>query len=673
MSYPKSEPTPTGPSAMPIEVLLVDDDERWSEILASDLEREANLKVTVALSANEALMTLQERSSIECVVADYVMPEIDGLQLLERVREERSELPFIFFTGQGSEDVASRAINAGISDYFTKDPTVDQTPLLVNRIIQAVEQRRLQRDLEASEERYRTITEQIWDGIVILRNDRVLFCNERFTKVTGYDAENMADRSFVRTAIHPDDRAAVNDALQTARSGNANGDVFEARLITDTDELRECEYTIQTVPFENDTAQVVSVRDVTESKRRQRSLRRERELNRSVRTALVKARNRSDLEHRITALLSESGYELAWIGETTDDSIQLRRVAGTARYLDRVTLSVGAGAPTGEPSIWTARTGDPKFVADISEMFPTTWRDLAMECGFGSAAALPLCHNGVRYGILAVYHAESNAIDESERELLTELSETLAFAIHHAEVKKALSAPTVVEAELELTGPSHYLTDLVSESAPDVAAAELTVHGTHRHTDALTMQYITLSNVPIDRFVAAAETHPVVEKTTAIDENNPPRIQLAVTEAPPELKLTTRAAVVGTSTVRSDRAILRVELPSERALSDAVAALEDEHGDLSVRSKITSTRPESAHDWGSPVEAADLTEKQSAALQAAYLHGYYEQPRERSATEIAESLGIAHSTYLQHLRTAQQKVFKHIYESTPERQARTAE
>lgn len=57
---------------------------------------------------------------------------------------------------------------------------------------------------------------------------------------------------------------------------------------------------------------------------------------------------------------------------------------------------------------------------------------------------------------------------------------------------------------------------------------------------------------------------------------------------------------------------------------------------------------------------ASLTNKEAAALQAAFHQGS-EPSRASSATEIAESLGVVHSTYLQHPRAAQKKIFQALY------------
>lgn len=57
-----------------------------------------------------------------------------------------------------------------------------------------------------------------------------------------------------------------------------------------------------------------------------------------------------------------------------------------------------------------------------------------------------------------------------------------------------------------------------------------------------------------------------------------------------------------------------------------------------------------------------LTDRQQQVLQAAYVNGYFERPRERTGRELAAELGITQPTFSQHLRTAQQKVFSILFE-----------
>src|SRR6056297_2516095 len=98
-------------SAESITVLFVDDDEQWAQYMISELEAEdPDLSVSVAGNVNEAILALGESHRIDCVVTDFRMPEVDGIQLLEHVQQSHPHLPFILVTGDGSEDVAARAI-----------------------------------------------------------------------------------------------------------------------------------------------------------------------------------------------------------------------------------------------------------------------------------------------------------------------------------------------------------------------------------------------------------------------------------------------------------------------------------------------------------------------------------------------------------------------------------
>ncbi|GAB3418446.1 hypothetical protein GCM10027435_18460 [Haloparvum alkalitolerans] len=126
----------------PIRVLHVEDDPNFGDLVASYLERESDrITVASARNAEEALEQLSEKRP-DCVVSDYDMPGRNGIELLETVRDRYPNLPFILFTGKGSEEVASEAISAGATDYLQKGGGTEQYAILANRVQNAVERRR---------------------------------------------------------------------------------------------------------------------------------------------------------------------------------------------------------------------------------------------------------------------------------------------------------------------------------------------------------------------------------------------------------------------------------------------------------------------------------------------------------------------------------------------------
>ncbi|PSP87942.1 hypothetical protein BRC90_09075 [Halobacteriales archaeon QS_4_69_34] len=172
----------------PIRVLHVDDEPGFADLAATVLEREReDFAVETATSAGEGLDRLADgeppvgdAGEFDCIISDYDMPGMDGLELLEAVREDHPELPFVLFTGKGSEEIASEAIAAGVTGYINKGTGNSQFGVLANRVANAVSQYRSERALRESTERLRKLYGGITDAIFVVDEDwRFTHLNEQ--------------------------------------------------------------------------------------------------------------------------------------------------------------------------------------------------------------------------------------------------------------------------------------------------------------------------------------------------------------------------------------------------------------------------------------------------------------------------------------------------------------
>ena len=97
-----------GQASEAIRVLHVDDDIDFAEMATTFVEREDDqFETETASSASDGLTRLAD-STFDCVISDYDMPRQNVLEFLKTVREDYPELPFILYTGKGSEEVARR-------------------------------------------------------------------------------------------------------------------------------------------------------------------------------------------------------------------------------------------------------------------------------------------------------------------------------------------------------------------------------------------------------------------------------------------------------------------------------------------------------------------------------------------------------------------------------------
>ena len=123
----------------PFYVLHVDDCQDEHILFKAKLALlETQLHLDWASSSREARKKLSTKK-YECIVSDFQMPGENGLDFLEWLRASGFSIPFIFLTGQGSEDVAASALRAGANDYFTKEVGFAHYDRLINCINRAIQ------------------------------------------------------------------------------------------------------------------------------------------------------------------------------------------------------------------------------------------------------------------------------------------------------------------------------------------------------------------------------------------------------------------------------------------------------------------------------------------------------------------------------------------------------
>jgi PAS domain S-box-containing protein len=284
-----------------IRVLHVDDEPDFAELTADFLKREYDgFAIETAMSVSEGLEHLSQED-FDCIISDYDMPGQNGIEFLKSVRKDAPDLPFVLFTGKGSEEVASEAISAGVTDYLQKESGTDQYTVLANRLRNAVQRYRAEQDRK----RQRKAIETAQEGISILNEDgEFIYVNQAYADIYGYEPDEMNGDHW--ELIYSDDEVAVaqNEILPTvAEEGYWSGETTGLRA--DGTTFPEDHTVAQT-----DTGELIcSVRDRSAEQKQEIELARFRTLVETINDPVYVLDEAGQFEYVNDAFVEMVGYD----------------------------------------------------------------------------------------------------------------------------------------------------------------------------------------------------------------------------------------------------------------------------------------------------------------------------------------------------------------------------
>ncbi len=263
---------------MTIQVLFVDDEVALLPVAKEFLEDSGSLSVSVARSGEEALEFLQN-NTVSAIIADYHMPGMSGIELLQHVREKYGQLPFILFTGKGEESVVIEALNNGADYYIKKGDDPNQTfSAIEERIKKAVRRFETQDEIASSQKIYETIQSVKKDFILRLTPDMsIVTANDEYAATAGIPVDELRGTDFSEQ-FRPADQERLANCI-AALTPDHTTEAVEVQKISSDNTSQWQRWTLQaTFESDNELSGILAVgKDITGIKDAEENLRRQEE------------------------------------------------------------------------------------------------------------------------------------------------------------------------------------------------------------------------------------------------------------------------------------------------------------------------------------------------------------------------------------------------------------
>ncbi|WP_135363703.1 GAF domain-containing protein [Halosimplex halophilum] len=384
---------------------------------------------------------------------------------------------------------------------------------------------------------------------------------------------------------------------------------------------------------------------------------------RDITQALMDATSKAEIQRLVVDRLANSDpYRFVWFGErdlATDDIVPTASAGVEEGYLDTVEVTADTSETGQGPAGRAIRSHEPQIQNNLQSDPPfEPWRQEAMQRGYRASIAVPVVYNGTCYGLLNLYANEPEVFTEMEEAVLTELGEMIGYALNAMERYNALVSEDSVELEFVIRDFSNPLMNLLRERGGSVRLENIgnRVEGSLR-------VFVAFTGLDFETIESFFEQHVGGDDLTLIrNRNGEIIVELLLPDDSFLVSLVERGAIPADIRATPEEGRITVRIPQSASVREYVELFRDRYGDdVDLVARRESPEPVQSRAEFERAYVDRLTERQQEVLQTAYFAGFFEQPREHSAEDIAEMLGVSQPTVSRHVRNSEQTLFSMLF------------
>jgi PAS domain S-box-containing protein len=263
-----------------LSILLLEDDPSSIRLFTRKVQS-APVEIVVKEARNrETFIRELELSKFDCIVIDYTIPDIMGIEALRLSKEMSPDTPTIIYTGSVGEEKAVECMKEGASEFLLKTNSIRLVPAILSVVNQKREhEARLQAEeaQKQSEARFRSLAETSTAAIFIYQGEKFVYVNSAAEQLTGYTNDELLHKTFWELT-HPDHLEIIQQRRSAQQRGESVPSRYEFKIVTKDGTERWLDFTASSIHFEGVPASLGIALDMTNQKKLEQQVRRSQKM-----------------------------------------------------------------------------------------------------------------------------------------------------------------------------------------------------------------------------------------------------------------------------------------------------------------------------------------------------------------------------------------------------------